>query len=170
MDHHLLVLLDLDAVDAAFTAFSETGIPMDAVSLLAHTDDERAPAAPGFGEAIERLRRHFGRLHGFAALWIEGAGSLVAFGSLAELVADGFASVFDDLDLCVHTSPALLGLVRIGVPLAHARLYEGRVRAGEILVLVEGSDDLVRRAALVLRRFAPREIDVRDDAMHEVHP
>ncbi|KAB8321267.1 hypothetical protein SD81_002425, partial [Tolypothrix campylonemoides VB511288] len=62
------------------------------------------------------------------------------------------------------------GLVGLGIPENRAKVYSDRINRGDYLVIVDGTEDEVRRAEPILKRHGIQEFDIFDAAdTHGVH-
>lgn len=106
--------------------------------------DEGAKTGAATGGALGGLT---GLLVGLGALAIPGIGPVMAGGALATALATTVAGGA----IGAAAGGLVGGLVGLGIPEDRARLYSDRVSHGEYLVMVEGSEDEIRRAESVLR-------------------
>lgn len=111
-------------------------------------EGEDVAAGAGIGALVGGLA---GLLVGAGALVLPGVGPVIAAGTLAGALAGaGVGAV----------AGGLIGaLVDAGIPEDEAEQYAEGVRRGGSLVLVHTSDDRADRAADILYRFAPIDID-----------
>lgn len=100
----------------------------------AHEDGARADVRGrgGAGAAVGGALGLLGLLGGLGALAIPGIGPLVAAGPI--VAALGGAAVGAAMGSVAG------GLIGLGIPAAQARLYEGKLRAGHVLVAVHTMD------------------------------
>jgi hypothetical protein len=106
--------------------------------------DEGAKTGAATGGALGGLT---GLLVGLGALAIPGIGPVMAGGALATALATTVAGGA----IGAAAGGLVGGLVGLGIPEDRARMYSDRVSHGEYLVMVEGSEDEIRRAESVLR-------------------
>ncbi len=106
--------------------------------------DEGAKTGAAAGGALGGLT---GLLVGLGALAIPGIGPVMAGGALATALATTVAGGA----IGAAAGGLVGGLVGLGIPEEQARMYSDRVSHGEYLVMVEGSEDEIRRAESVLR-------------------
>lgn len=117
-------------------------------------EDLEASEAVGAGAGIGALLGGgAGLLIGLGALAIPGIGPVVAAGPLiATLAGAGIGAV----------AGGLVGaLVSAGVPEEEARYYAEGVRRGGTLVTVNTTDEMADRAADIMRRYAPVDVERR---------
>ncbi|MBD1808695.1 hypothetical protein H6F98_25045 [Microcoleus sp. FACHB-SPT15] len=99
-----------------------------------------------------------GLLVGLGALAIPGIGPVLAGGALATALATAAAG-----GAIGAAAGGLTGaLVGLGIPDKRAKLYNDRVNHGDYLVMVDGSEDEVRRAEAIFRRHGIQEWDIFD--------
>lgn len=165
--------------EAAITELRNAGFPMRQVSLVGkHTNsndqfggldasrrasgnqaDEGAKAGAATGGILGGLG---GLLVGLGALAIPGIGPVIAGGALATALATTAAG-----GAIGAAAGGLTGaLVGLGIPDDRAHAYNDRVNRGDYLVMVDGTEDEIRRAEAILRRHGVQDWDifnVRDD-------
>jgi hypothetical protein len=147
--------------EAALGDLRDAGFNMNQISLVgkdAHggtqvgsdvTDrtktDEGAKAGAATGGALGGLG---GLLVGLGALAIPGIGPVIAGGALATALATAAAG-----GAIGAAAGGLTGaLVGLGIPDDRARFYNDRVNHGDYLVMVDGTEDEIRRADTILNR------------------
>jgi hypothetical protein len=98
-----------------------------------------------------------GLLAGIGALALPGVGSLIAAGPLLAALSGAAAGA---------TVGGLAGaLVGLGIPELEARLYDGKVRGGNILLAVHVADGEARHnAELILQRYGARDVGTSPEA------
>jgi hypothetical protein len=89
-----------------------------------------------------------GLLVGLGALAIPGVGPVMLGGALATALASAVSGGV----IGAATGGLVGGLVGLGIPEDRAQRYNDRVSRGEYLVMVEGSEEEIRRAETVLNR------------------
>nr|WP_202895507.1 general stress protein [Iningainema tapete] len=160
--------------EAALTELRDAGFSMNQVSLLAkHADsdhniagvapqtgvgnkaDEGAKAGAVTGGALGGLG---GLLVGLGALAIPGIGPVIAGGATATALATALTGGA----LGAAAGGIAGGLVGLGIPENKARVYSDRLNRGDYLVIVEGTDDEVRRAEAILKRHGIQEFEIFD--------
>src|SRR4028118_1146526 len=152
--------------EAAMGELRSIGFPMSQISLVGKdgqggtqagggvTDrtktDEGAKAGAATGGALGGLG---GLLVGLGALAIPGIGPVIAGGALATALATTAAG-----GAIGAAAGGLTGaLVGLGIPDDRARFYNDRVNHGEYLVMVDGTEEEIRRAEPILRRRGIQE-------------
>lgn len=161
--------------EAAIHDLNQTGFPMRQISLVGrNTDpdaqfagldvsdrptgnqaDEGAKAGAATGGVLGGLG---GLLVGLGAIAIPGVGPVIAGGALATALATAAAG-----GAIGAAAGGLTGaLVGLGIPDDQARHYNDRVSRGDYLVMVEGTEDEVRRAEAILRRRGIQDWDIFD--------
>ncbi|MEW6495253.1 MAG: general stress protein [Cyanobacteriota bacterium] len=117
--------------------------------------DEGAKAGAATGGVLGGLG---GLLVGLGALAIPGVGPVIAGGALATALATAAAG-----GAIGAAAGGLTGaLVGLGIPDDRARHYNDRVAHGDYLVMVDGTEDEVRRAEAILRRHGIQDWDIFD--------
>ncbi|HEY9674272.1 MAG TPA: hypothetical protein V6D11_22725 [Waterburya sp.] len=146
--------------EAAVRELHNSGFPMNQISLVGkHTPgearigdvadrtmtDEGAKGGAATGAALGGLG---GLLVGLGALAIPGIGPVIAGGALATALATTAAG-----GAIGAAAGGLTGaLVGLGIPDDRARFYNDRVNRGDYLVMVDGTEDEIRRAETLLSR------------------
>jgi hypothetical protein len=117
--------------------------------------DEGAKAGAATGGILGGLG---GLLVGLGALAIPGIGPVIAGGALATALATTAAG-----GAIGAAAGGLTGaLVGLGIPDDKARFYNDRVARGDYLVMVDGTEDEIRRADTVLSRHGVQDWDIFD--------
>lgn len=117
--------------------------------------DEGAKAGAATGGVLGGLG---GLLVGLGALAIPGVGPVIAGGALATALATAVAG-----GAIGAAAGGLTGaLVGLGIPDDRAHHYNDRVAHGDYLVMVDGTEDEVRRAEAILRRHGIQDWDIFD--------
>ncbi|NJP10691.1 MAG: DUF1269 domain-containing protein [Leptolyngbyaceae cyanobacterium RU_5_1] len=99
-----------------------------------------------------------GLLVGLGALAIPGIGPVMVGGALATALATTISG-----GAIGAAAGSLVGaLAGLGIPEDRARVYSDRVSSGDYLVMVEGSDDEIRRAESILRNRGIQEWGIYD--------
>lgn len=152
-----------------------SGFPMDRVSVIAqdknHPEriagrdveerrvgnkaDEGAAAGAATGGTIGGIA---GLLVGLGLLAIPGIGPIM----LAGAGATALATTLSGAAIGAATGGLLGALVGLGIPEARAKVYHDRIARGEYLVMVEGTDDELRRAETLLHRHKVEEWGIYD--------
>ena len=156
--------------EAAIRDLHDSGFPMNQISLVGRdtdgtgqvgdiTDrtktDEGAKGGAATGAALGGLG---GLLVGLGALAIPGVGPVIAGGALATALAT--AATGGAIGAAAGgVTGALVGL---GIPDDRARFYNDRVNRGDYLVMVDGTEDEIRRAEAILRRHHIHDWDIFD--------
>ncbi|GAB1537974.1 hypothetical protein NUACC21_06300 [Scytonema sp. NUACC21] len=169
--------------EAALTDLRNDGFPMSQVSLIAKDSnghnsvagvtsqnlgtgnkaDEGAKAGAVTGGALGGLG---GLLVGLGALAIPGVGPVIAGGAAATALATTAAGGA----IGAAAGGLTGGLVGLGIPENRAKVYSDRLNRGDYLVIVDGTEDEVRRAEGILKRHGIQEFDTFDAAdTHGVH-
>jgi hypothetical protein len=152
------------AAESALTELRDSGFSMDRVSVIARDMDqndqlagadvsdrvgnqarEGAGAGAVTGTALGGLG---GLLVGLGALAIPGIGPIVLAGAGATALATTAAGA----GIGAAAGGLVGGLVGLGIPEDRARVYNERVSRGDYLVMVDGTEAEIQRAATVLSR------------------
>ncbi len=157
--------------EAALRELRDAGFNMNQVSLVGRdadgegagrgnlTDrtqtDEGAKAGAATGGALGGLT---GLLVGLGALAIPGVGPVIAGGALATALATTAAGGA----IGAAAGGVTGALVGLGIPDDRARFYNDRVNRGDYLVMVDGTEDEIRRAEAILRRRGIHEWQIFD--------
>ncbi|MGH7998038.1 MAG: general stress protein [Brasilonema sp.] len=168
--------------EAALGDLRDAGFSMNQVSLIAkdtgnnsniaganrnlgtgNKADEGAKAGAATGGALGGLG---GLLVGLGTLAIPGVGPILAGGAVATALATTLAGG------AIGAAAGSLagGLVGLGIPEDRARVYSDRINKGDDLVIVDGTEDEIRRAEPILKRRGIQEFDIFDATnTHGVH-
>jgi hypothetical protein len=191
LGHHKRAVGTFSSYQDAETAVRElrdTGFPMDRVSVVGR-DTERAAEIAGTdaGTRLEDKGKQVahdtqadegakkgavaggtlggltGLLVGLGALAIPGIGPVMLGGALATALA----TTISGGAIGAAAGGLVGGLVGLGIPEDRAKVYNDRVSRGDYLVIVDGSEDEVRRAEAILSHRGIQEWGVYDAAAHE---
>ena len=125
--------------------------------------DDGAKAGAATGGALGGLG---GLLVGLGALAIPGVGPILAGGAVATALATTLAGGA----IGAAAGGLAGGLVGLGIPENRAKVYSDRINRGDYLVIVDGTEDQVRRAEAILKRHGIQEFGIFDAAdTHGTH-
>lgn len=143
-------LIGKDADRADRIAGVETRTPTAAKGNKA---DEGAKAGAATGGAVGGLG---GLLIGLGALAIPGIGPVMVGGAAATALVTALSGG------AIGAAAGSLtgGLVGLGIPENRAKVYNDRLAKGDYLLMIDGSEDEVRRAESVLRRHNIHEWEI----------
>jgi hypothetical protein len=157
--------------EAALTELRAAGFSMDEVSIIGKdagsnvsapgTDlqgnkaSDGAKAGAATGAALGGLG---GLLVGLGALAIPGVGPVLLGGAAATALATAVTGA----GIGAATGGITGGLVGLGIPENKARVYNTRLNRGDYIVMVDATDDEVRRAESILKRHNIQDYDVFD--------
>lgn len=154
--------------EAALTELRNSGFSMNQVSLIAkdadrqgnfadlgvgrgdNRADEGAKAGAATGGALGGLG---GLLVGLGALAIPGIGPVIAGGAAATALATALTGGA----IGAAAGGLTGGLVGMGIPEDRAKVYNDRFNRGDYLIMVDGSEQEVRRAEDILNRRGIRD-------------
>ncbi len=150
--------------ETALTELRDSGFSMDRVSVIAkdadHNNplagaetrdhisnkaDEGAKAGAVTGTALGGLG---GLLVGLGTLAIPGIGPVILGGA----AATALATTVTGAGIGAAAGSIVGSLVGLGIPEERARVYNDRISRGDYLVIVDGTEEDIRRAATVLSR------------------
>lgn len=140
MDRVSVIAKDSDRVDQMAGADMS-----DRVDNRGNKADEGAKTGAVSGGAVGGLT---GLLVGLGALAIPGLGPVM----LAGAGATALATALSGTAIGAVAGGFLGALAGLGIPEEQARVYSDRVSRGAYLVLIEGTDDEIRRAEAILSR------------------
>lgn len=161
-----------ETVEDALRALKNSNFNMDHVSLLARdldgveganevTEKEGNEAAEGAGVGATTgtvLGGIGGFLVGAGVLAIPGVGPVLAAGvGISEI-----AATLAGAGIGAATGGIIGALVGLGIPEEKAKIYEDRIKAGEYLFMVTGTEDRVADAASILRDRQIQEFEIYD--------
>jgi hypothetical protein len=163
--------------EAALRDLRDSGFSMNQISLVGKDTpgephvgnvadrtmtDEGAKTGAGTGAALGGLG---GLLVGLGALAIPGIGPVLAGGALATALATTAAG-----GAIGAAAGGLTGaLVGLGIPDDQAHFYNDRVNRGDYLVMVDGTEDEIRRADTILSRHGVQNWNIFDAPSGERH-
>ncbi|MEA5551155.1 signal transduction histidine kinase LytS [Anabaena cylindrica UHCC 0172] len=154
--------------ETAMYELRNSSFPMDKVSVLAKNTDFSVPVVEsedGSGNNAEEgtiiggttgtiLGGLGGLLVGLQALIIPGVGPFLAAGTIAATLAGAGLGA---------AAGGLIGtLTGLGIPDEQAKDYSERVSQGQYLVIIEGSEEEIKRAASILSNQGIREWRIHD--------
>lgn len=191
LGHHKRAVGTFSSYQDAETAVRElrdSGFPMDRVSVvgrdtdraaeIAGTDtnnrlDDKGKQVAHDTQADEGAKKGAvaggtlggltGLLVGLGALAIPGIGPVMLGGALATALA----TTISGGAIGAAAGGLVGGLVGLGIPEDRARVYNDRVSRGDYLLIVDGSDDEVRRAEGILSHRGIQEWGIYDAAAHD---
>ncbi len=174
--------------EAALTELRDSGFSMSHISILAkdadrndrmagaevnpranaktsskgNKADEGAKAGAATGAAAGGLG---GLLVGLGALAIPGVGPVIAGGAAATAIATALTG-----GAIGAAAGGITGaLVGLGIPEDQAKIYNDRLNRGDYLVMLDGTDDEVRRAETILKRRGIKEWNIFDASDVDAH-
>lgn len=159
-------------LEAVLRALKDDGYDMNRVSLIARhvedvegaeevTDrgDTEAQEGAGIGASTGTILGGLGGLLvGIGVLAIPGVGPILAAG--AEINA--FASTLAGAGIGAAAGGIIGALVGMGIPEEHAKVYNDRVKAGQYLLVVSGTDEDLRGVERILRDRHVEEFNIYD--------
>ena len=156
--------------EAALNELRDSGFSMDSVSILAKDTGERdqiagtdvtdrgeteAQEGAGVGATTGTVLGGLGGLLvGLEALIIPGVGPFIAGGAIATTLAGA--------GLGAAAGGVVGALTGLGIPEEEAKAYSERVSQGDYLVILDGPEDAISRAAALLMSMGIREWRVHD--------
>ncbi len=166
------VFSSLNNAERAVTELKNAGFDMSRVSVIVKdTDrisdvagvdtqknvgnqaDEAAAAGAVTGGILGGIT---GLFVGLGTLAIPGVGPILLAGELATTLATTAAGA----GIGAAAGGLLGALVGLGIPEERARVYSDRISSGDYLVIVEGTDEEIRRAESILRNRGIEEFGV----------
>ena len=159
-------------VEDALRALKDNGFNMDDVSLLARdlegvegadevTEKQGNEASEGAGIGATTgtvLGGIGGFLVGAGVLAIPGVGPVLAAGvGISEI-----AATLAGAGIGAAAGGIIGALVGLGIPEEKAKVYEDRIKAGDYLLMVTGTEDHVEKAASILRDRNIQEFEIYD--------
>ena len=190
LGHHKRAVGTFSSYRDAETAMRELkdgGFPMDRVSVVGRDSDRAADIADAGNisdkgkqvahdtQADEGAKKGAaaggalggltGLLVGLGALAIPGIGPVMLGGALATALA----TTISGGAIGAAAGGLVGGLVGLGIPEDRARVYNDRVSRGDYLVIVDGSEEEVRRAETILSHRGIQEWGIYDSTATDVH-
>lgn len=137
--------------EQAVGAMREGGFGEDEISLVAKGQEEDTGGGMGTlsggtttGGTIGGIA---GLLAGIGALAIPGIGPIIALGPIAATLSGAVAGGITG------------GLIDLGIPPGRGEFYEGKVREGKILSVIETDAEKVDQAAQILRDNGAEDVE-----------
>lgn len=156
MDRISVVGREVDRHDEIAGASASDRISTSSKQVARDTEaDEGAKTGAIAGGALGGLT---GLLVGLGALAIPGIGPVMLGGA----AATALATTISGGAIGAAAGGLIGGLVGLGIPEDRARVYNDRVSRGEYLVMVEGSEDEIRRAEAILGKRGIQEWGIYD--------
>jgi hypothetical protein len=160
--------------EAAITELRDSGFPMSQVSVIAQDADRNDPIAgagmnPHVGNKADEgakagaatggaLGGLGGLLVGLGTLAIPGVGPVILGGAAATAIATAISG-----GAIGAAAGGLVGaLAGLGIPEEQARVYNDRLARGYYLLMVNGTEDEIRRAEAILRHHSIQDFDIYD--------
>ena len=150
--------------EAALSELKNSGFPMNQVSVVARdaTQHENVGGADVTDDVAKKARVEndaakgavtggalgglTGLLVGLGALAIPGIGPVM----LAGATATAIATTLSGTAIGAAAGGLIGALIGLGIPEERARVYNDRVSRGDYLVMIEGTEDEIRRAEAIL--------------------
>lgn len=159
-------------LESVLRALKDNNYDMDRVSLIARhiedvkgadevTDNVGNESAEGAGIGATTgtvLGGLGGLLVGLGVLAIPGVGPILAAG----VEINALASTLAGAGIGAAAGGIIGALVGLGIPEEQAKVYNDRVKAGEYLLVVSGTDDQLRRIDSILRDRHIEEFNIYD--------
>ncbi|MGF1500145.1 MAG: histidine kinase [Elainellaceae cyanobacterium] len=159
-----------DAVEDLIRKLKSDNFPMERVSLLARdvkgiegadeiTETEGNEAKEGAGAGATTgtvLGGVGGFLVGVGLLAIPGVGPVLAAGTEISALASTFAGA----GIGAATGGIVGALVGMGIPEERAKVYEDRIKAGNYLVMISGTDEEIEHISSIMRDRDVQDFDV----------
>ncbi len=160
--------------EAAITELKDSGFPLSNVSVIAKDADHNNPIAgvnttPGVGNKADEgakagaatggaLGGLGGLLVGLGTLAIPGVGPIVLGGAAATAIATAISG-----GAIGAAAGGIVGaLAGLGIPEERARVYNDRLTRGHYLVIVDGTEDEIRRAEAILNHRGIQDFGIYD--------
>ncbi|WP_066383966.1 MULTISPECIES: signal transduction histidine kinase LytS [unclassified Anabaena] len=154
--------------EKALHELKNIGFPMDRVSVIARDEDGKfvSPELQMQEQVDEGVRMGVisggvlgglgGLLIGLGTIAIPGIGPVILAGATATAIATTLAGA----SIGAVTGGLLGGLISLGIPEERARVYEGRVRQGHYLMMIDGTNAEISQAEVILHRCGVEEYEI----------
>jgi uncharacterized membrane protein len=158
--------------EQALHELKNSGFLMDKVSVIARDADKQediagTPVQQKVGDKADEgaavgavsggvVGGLTGLLIGLGSLVIPGVGPIMLAGATATALATTFAGA----GIGAAAGSLIGALIGLGIPEERARVYNERVRRGEYLVLVDGTDEEIAQARVILERRGIQEFGI----------
>ncbi|HHY62282.1 MAG TPA: hypothetical protein PLK04_05935 [Bacillota bacterium] len=148
-----------DAAEFCIRELRNSGFDYNRISLVARESGKGGeqqgggPTMAGGDTALEgtatggAIGGMAGLLAGLGALAIPGIGPIVAAGPIAATLTGAVGGGL------------VGGLVDMGIPSERGEFYEGKVKAGRILAVVDAGSDKVNDAARIMREYGASDVE-----------
>lgn len=156
------VFPDRIQAEEAYSLLEKAGIPLETLSLLGKgykSADEYGlidPKDPAQQQMsfLSYWLIPFGFAAGFAFSWLSGLETFAWAGSIGNHVIGGLLGAASG----ALGSFLVGGGVGVAIGAGDALTYRNRLNAGKYVLIVEGSEDLIREATQILRRTEPESL------------
>jgi hypothetical protein len=162
MDYLIAVLTNRIQVEDAKAALTKGGVSTERISIVGNgfqSADEFGLINPNEA-AAERSRRlaywliPFGFVAGYAFNWLTGIEILSSANAIINHIIGGILGAGSGALGALFVGGAIGWTIGSGDALA----YRNRINAGKYLLIVKGSDEIIRNATRILRQFEPETI------------
>jgi outer membrane lipoprotein SlyB len=149
-----------DSAESCIRELRNSGFDHNRISLVARESGKKDEGGQGFGATMAGDDTAFGGtatggaiggvaglLAGLGALAIPGIGPIVAAGPIAATLTGAVGGGL------------VGGLVDMGIPQERGEFYEGKVREGRILAVVDAGGDKVNDAARIMRDYGASDVE-----------
>jgi hypothetical protein len=162
MNYLVAVMRDRIQVESAYSAFEKEGLPMDKIAILGKgykSADEFGLIDPN-EQAIKQTKLMalwlvpFGFVAGYTFNLITGLDTFAWAGETGNHIVGGLLGAVSGALGSLFVGGGV-GLIVGG---GDALPYRNRLNAGKYLIVVKGSEALIRQATRVLRQFEPENI------------
>ncbi len=155
---------NLEQAESAIRTLADNGVPIQHVSLVAQnigaknevhgfvTSSDIAKSSARVGAWVGGL---FGVLSGAAFMWVPGFGPMIVIGTLASALLGGIEGAVATGAI----SGALGWLTSIGIDKQRILKYETSIKAGDLLVIVNGTSDEIAKATDILKNSDANEVE-----------
>jgi hypothetical protein len=136
-------------------ASNNLNVNVAGTDLQGNKADDGAKTGAATGAALGGLG---GLLVGLGALAIPGVGPVLLGGAAATALATAATGA----GIGAAAGGITGGLVGLGIPENQAQGYSDRLNRGDYIVIVDGTDDEIRRAETILKRYGIRDLNTFD--------
>ncbi len=139
-----------ETAQRAIRSMRDGGFGDDEISLVAKGEDQGNEGMGSMSTGTTTggtIGGIAGLLAGVGALAIPGIGPIVALGPIAATLSGAVAGGITG------------GLIDLGIPAQRGEYYEGKVREGKILSVIETDDEKVDQAAQILRDEGAEDVE-----------
>lgn len=161
MNYLVAVLPDRSQVEEAYSVLKKEGLPSEQIDILGNgykSADEYGLIDPNQQARNRAIKLAywlipFGFVAGYLFNWLTGIEIINAISTINHIIGGIFGAIAGALGAYF-----VGGAVGLTVGSGDALPYRNRLNAGEYLIVIKGTDEIIRQATRLLRQFEPETI------------